>query len=59
MINNNTGLFSEPSLKIFSKGANNSDPNCTYLLTDDTIVKIFPVHSDPHKQLDVLCMPGK
>ncbi len=28
---NNTGLFSEPSLIIFTKGTNNSDHVCIYL----------------------------
>ncbi len=27
---NNAGLFSEPSLNIFTKGANNSDHDCIY-----------------------------
>ncbi len=28
---NNAGLFSEPSLIIFTKGANNSDHDCVYI----------------------------
>ncbi len=31
---NNEGLFSELSLIIFTKGANNSDHNCTWVMWD-------------------------
>ncbi len=51
---NNAGLFSEPSLIIFTKGANNSDHDCIYIYTvcmcayvysqvfDTPIFQVFP-----------------